>query len=623
MFKKIVSLMVVLVMVLSLMTVGVVTGHAASVVDSGSCGQDAIWTLYSDGLLSVTGSGVIDKIAGEDYMAGYDESYVKCIIVNGQNMTVSSNAFSNFTCLDYVCLGKGVVSVYSDAFCVNNIASRVESASYMYGSPFDSFYLVIDSENIMLSDSFITTGGDIRSKSWYLAMNKKAFLDNISYVDGWGGWNQNQGVGWCDSCKCFLYDSAKYGYTLSDIQSSFSDSTYEYVGYHCSFENAYIQITENDKFSALIDFLENTDIKFWSKQERYGNNAPSFDLVEDFSVANTSLSDVNVVSNGSSLVSGYKTTYYVFHKDTVDGPVVALRDVLRKQDGIWDGSNAPYYNDMLDICANNQFMDIYYDGYENDTLGTFSFGFIKSVGGYPPSGYAYSDPLSCSYNYGTQGWDRGHKAVYLQFGKFINAMRFSVLKNEDSQSFISPDGKVDVSRFDYLGSGDSTEDWHYNIIDIAVSGFSNDNPLQIIKSSGDSRTSKILLTMETSNLRVTVPTVLPVSVDSDNNVTVADNAQISNLSNGQVDVTNAEIQTDEWSVVGFNTDFTKVPVNTKQYGFKLNGDDVSDGINASVFNTINGDDSIDLSYDANVAIQSQPITNEDIGRIVFTVAWHK
>ena len=144
-----------------------------------------------------------------------------------------------------------------------------------------------------------------------------------------------------------------------------------------------------------------------------------------------------------------------------------------------------------------------------------------------------------------------------------------------------------------------------------------------ITQSGSSEQSIVTLDYNTANLKVTVPTVLPVNVDSNNNVTVADNAQISNLSNGSVDVTNAEIQTDEWSVVGFDTDFTKVPVDTKQYGFKLNGDDVSDGVNTSVFNTINGNNHIGLSYDANVAIQSQPITNEDIGRIVFTVAWHK
>lgn len=164
------------------------------------------------------------------------------------------------------------------------------------------------------------------------------------------------------------------------------------------------------------------------------------------------------------------------------------------------------------------------------------------------------------------------------------------------------------------------EGFHHSILGEYYVNYDEPN---MIMQSGGSKDAIVTLDYDTANLKVTVPTVLPVNVDSNNNVTVADNAQISNLSNGSVDVTNAEIQTDEWSVVGFNTDFTKVPVGTKQYGFKLNGDDVSDGINTSVFNVINGNDRIGLSYDANVAIQSQPITNEDIGRIVFTVAWHK
>lgn len=162
-----------------------------------------------------------------------------------------------------------------------------------------------------------------------------------------------------------------------------------------------------------------------------------------------------------------------------------------------------------------------------------------------------------------------------------------------------------------------------NVIEYARRNSITLNVLDPITESGGSKEAIVVLDYDPANLKVTVPTVLPVNVDSNNNVTVADNAQISNLSNGQVDITNAEIQTDKWSVVDFNTDFTKVPVDTKQYGFELNGDNVSDGINTSVFSTINGNDHICLLYDANVAIQSNAISDEEIGRIVFTVAWHK
>ena len=147
-----------------------------------------------------------------------------------------------------------------------------------------------------------------------------------------------------------------------------------------------------------------------------------------------------------------------------------------------------------------------------------------------------------------------------------------------------------------------------------------------ITVSGNNATSIVTLDYETANLRVTVPTVLPVTVDSDNNVTVSDNAKIVNNSKGQVDVTNAVLSgNNSWTLAAFDTDFTKVPVDTKQYGFKLQGYSVPVSGNAfnNQFDTIAGNSALDLSYDANVAIQSEAISDAEIGNIVFTVAWHK
>ena len=147
-----------------------------------------------------------------------------------------------------------------------------------------------------------------------------------------------------------------------------------------------------------------------------------------------------------------------------------------------------------------------------------------------------------------------------------------------------------------------------------------------ITQSGSSEQSIVTLDYDTANLRVTVPTVLPVSVDSDNNVTVSDNAKIVNNSKGQVDVTNAVLSgSNSWTLAEFDTDFTKVPVNTKQYGFKLQGYSVPIEGNAynNQFATIDGNSALDLSYDANVAIQSDATTDAEIGNIIFTVAWHK
>ena len=156
-------------------------------------------------------------------------------------------------------------------------------------------------------------------------------------------------------------------------------------------------------------------------------------------------------------------------------------------------------------------------------------------------------------------------------------------------------------------------------------GLVNYNESEITKSGNDG-TSIVTLDYDTANLRVTVPTVLPVSVDSDNNVTVSDNAKIVNNSKGQVDVTNAVLSgNNSWALAAFDTDFKKVPVDTKQYGFKLQGYSVPVSGNAynNQFDTIDGGAALDLSYDANVAIQSEAISAAEIGNIVFTVAWHK
>lgn len=169
--------------------------------------------------------------------------------------------------------------------------------------------------------------------------------------------------------------------------------------------------------------------------------------------------------------------------------------------------------------------------------------------------------------------------------------------------------------------------FHHSILGDYYVNYTEELPSENdIRISGRTGKSKLTVSIDTANLRVTVPTVLPVSVDSDNNVSVATNAQIQNLSQGQVDVTNAVLSSsNSWSLAAFDTDFKTVPVNTKQYGFKLLGYNVPVNGNAynSQFSTINGMANLDLTYDANVAIQSDAINAEDIGTIVFTVAWHK
>ena len=157
-----------------------------------------------------------------------------------------------------------------------------------------------------------------------------------------------------------------------------------------------------------------------------------------------------------------------------------------------------------------------------------------------------------------------------------------------------------------------------SVMTVSISGVSAD----IITPGGDGE-SVVTLTLTARNLRATVPSVLPIDVDSDNNVTVATNAKITNLSDGPIEVTNVAVDPqNSWTIVPFTTDFTKVPVDTKQYGMTMYDDDVVDGVPAILFDVIEGDSELAVVYDGNVAIQSDAIDHLDIGHVVFTVAWN-
>ena len=165
-----------------------------------------------------------------------------------------------------------------------------------------------------------------------------------------------------------------------------------------------------------------------------------------------------------------------------------------------------------------------------------------------------------------------------------------------------------------------------------------------VTQSGGSDTTRVELTYGTlvdtdgdgtpdtpdhgANFRVTVPSVIPYYVDSDGNVTVADNLKIQNLSNGQVDVTGVRAETvNGWEIVANGTDFKQVPVDSKQFTMTLNGDNFGAGTAVDLtlgsgWTTINGQSDMALTYSGDFAVQSTQINAGHIANVIFTVAWH-
>jgi hypothetical protein len=154
-------------------------------------------------------------------------------------------------------------------------------------------------------------------------------------------------------------------------------------------------------------------------------------------------------------------------------------------------------------------------------------------------------------------------------------------------------------------------------------------PIDGIINSGESKDSIVSLSTAPAIFKVTVPTVLPFTVDSDSNVTVANNAVISNKCNGQVKVTNVRAQTtDGWAIVANDTDFREVPVDSKQFTFTLNGDSFGPGKDVDLtlgreWTVINGKEKMALPYSGTFAVQSQPKVDLPIANTIFTIAWNK
>lgn len=146
---------------------------------------------------------------------------------------------------------------------------------------------------------------------------------------------------------------------------------------------------------------------------------------------------------------------------------------------------------------------------------------------------------------------------------------------------------------------------------------------EINRSDGSGK-SKVVTTITPAKFNVTVPYVLPISIDSDQNVYTADNVRISNNSNGPINVSYAWLMADNnWEIVDTNTDFQSVPVNSKKFSMSIQNTPVLNYgfIDTNSFDTINGNSSLKIDYDADAAVQSNEISGEEIAYVVFTIEW--
>lgn len=151
-----------------------------------------------------------------------------------------------------------------------------------------------------------------------------------------------------------------------------------------------------------------------------------------------------------------------------------------------------------------------------------------------------------------------------------------------------------------------------------------------INSSGTG-SSTVVLNVDAPTFSVTVPTGLPIYVDSEGVVTTADDVYITNSGHGSVTVTGVAITAkNNWSTVDVAKDLSNVPVNTQEFSMTINNETTT-GANAITFDQENwpaiaatnhgNTDRFHLVYDADVAPQTDALNN-DIADVVFTIGWN-
>ncbi len=155
-----------------------------------------------------------------------------------------------------------------------------------------------------------------------------------------------------------------------------------------------------------------------------------------------------------------------------------------------------------------------------------------------------------------------------------------------------------------------------------------------VNTSGGDGTVPVELTAEATTFKVRVPTILPVDVDADGVVTVADDARLVNESAGPVRVSNVAVTNENgWELQDWDSFVPeKAKVDAKQYAMVIR-DDKSDGSdNGLAFDpnhwpvmTAAGTSgaAVDVIYDSKVAPQSSILTDMTMGLAVFTLGWEE
>lgn len=119
-FKKSLAVLLLVFMLFSIFSITVV--NAATISKTGSCGSNVTYTIYSDGTLKISGTGVMTNYSSSSSIPwhSYRESITNVVIESGVT-TIGKYAFYNCDSLTNIIIPNSVISIGEDAFykCVS------------------------------------------------------------------------------------------------------------------------------------------------------------------------------------------------------------------------------------------------------------------------------------------------------------------------------------------------------------------------------------------------------------------------------------------------------------------------------------------------------------------------
>lgn len=128
---------------------------------------------------------------------------------------------------------------------------------------------------------------------------------------------------------------------------------------------------------------------------------------------------------------------------------------------------------------------------------------------------------------------------------------------------------------------------------------------------------------ESSQLTVTVPTSLPVNIDTEGHATVSDSAAIVNKSSFGIAVSIVQVEPNNgWKLVEYNHNFHNDKVGKRNFAMRVNNENIgSDGMLAPADWVIPGNGQSTIQYDYKLSAQMIPRNNATTARVMFRFEW--